>query len=82
MAKFTVWAITECPYCDLARDLLLEKRLPHEIIITDKKKDLLTEVQQKFNWKTVPVITEEQNGVEIFIGGYTDLVEYLERKTL
>jgi glutaredoxin len=80
MGKYVVWAKSECSYCQRAQALLLEKGLPHNIILVDQAQALLQEVQQKFNWSTVPVIVEEKNNVEIFVGGFTDLVEYLERK--
>ncbi len=80
MGKYTVWAKSECSYCQQAQMLLLEKGLPHDIILVDQAQELLQEIQKKFNWSTVPVIMEEKNNVEIFVGGFTDLVEYLERK--
>jgi|TARA_R110000824_G_scaffold386041_1_gene580499 glutaredoxin len=80
MGSYTVWAKSECPYCQRAQALLLEKKLPHNIVLVDQEQDILQEVQQKFNWPTVPVIVEKRNDIEIFVGGFTDLVEYLERK--
>jgi glutaredoxin len=80
MDKFKVWIKKECPYCDDARNLLLEKRLPHEIVVVDGREDLLREVQAKYGWDTVPVIVEETNEETALVGGYTDLVEHLERK--
>jgi glutaredoxin len=80
MGNYTMWAKSECCYCLRAQALLLEKKLPHSVVLVDDNKGLLQEVQQKFNWSTVPVIVEEKDNVEIFIGGFTDLVEYLERK--
>ncbi len=43
----------------------------------------LTEVKRRYSWDTVPLILEVGGGSEKFIGGYTDLVEYLNTgKTL
>ena len=80
MVRYTVWAKSHCPYCQQAQELLLEKKLPYDIVMVDEDKDLLQEVQQKFNWSTVPVIVETKDNNEIFVGGFTDLVEHLERK--
>ena len=80
MARYTVWAKSRCPYCQRAQELLLEKELPYDIIMVDENQELLQEVQQKFNWSTVPVIVETKDDNEIFVGGFTDLVEHLERK--
>ena len=80
MDRYTVWAKSHCPYCHKSQRLLLEKGLPHEIVMVDENKELLHEVQQKFNWSTVPVIVERKDDNEIFVGGFTDLVAHLERK--
>jgi glutaredoxin len=80
MGSYTVWAKSECPYCHRAQALLLEKKLPHNIVLVDQEQALLREVQQRFDWSTVPLIVEKRDNVEIFVGGFTDLVEYLERK--
>ena len=80
MVRYTVWAKSHCPYCQRAQELLLEKELPYDIIMVDENKELLQEVQQKFNWPTVPVIVETKDDNEIFVGGFTDLVEHLETK--
>tara|TARA_R110000824_G_scaffold401131_1_gene610800 strand:- start:186 stop:428 length:243 start_codon:yes stop_codon:yes gene_type:complete len=80
MGKYTMWAKSECHYCQRAQALFLEKKLTHDIVLVDQNKDLLQEVQQRFNWSTVPVIVEKKDNVEIFVGGFADLVDYLERK--
>ena len=67
-----------CPYCVKAQMLLLEKQLKHEIFVVDKDTALLESIQEKYDWKTVPVIVKETEGAESFIGGYTDLLEHLD----
>lgn len=79
MDKFKVWIKTECPFCEKTQALLLEKKLTHEIIIVDKKEEVLAEVQQKYQWSTVPLILKDDNCTQEFIGGYTELMEHLER---
>ena len=46
--------------------------------MVDNDAALLTEVQDKYNWRTVPIIVERVGEEEHFIGGYTDLVEHLK----
>ena len=43
----------------------------------DKQPELLNEIQSTYNWRTVPVVVEITEGQEKFIGGFTDLKEYL-----
>ena len=67
----------DCPFCVKAQHVLLENQLKHEIFVVDKDSALLESVQQKYNWKTVPVIVKEEGSAENFIGGYTDLLKHL-----
>jgi len=48
-----------------------------------KFKKLLNEYKSRHNWGTVPMVFEIEDGHKRFIGGYTDLKEYLDKgKTL
>ena len=78
---FKMWAKSQCPYCQDAQTLLLQNELPHEVKIVDEDAVLLAEVQDKYNWRTVPVIVEHSGNAERFIGGYTDLVNHLKSAT-
>jgi glutaredoxin len=40
---------------------------------------LLQEIQTTYRWDTVPVVVEITKGQEKFIGGFTDLKEYLSK---
>ena len=76
-ANYKVWIKMNCPYCVKAQALLLEKQLKHEVFVVDEDPALLESVQKKYDWKTVPVVVEEVEDSENFIGGYTDLLEHL-----
>jgi glutaredoxin len=45
----------------------------------DQQPELLTEIKQTYRWETVPVVVEITAGQEKFIGGFTDLKEYLNK---
>ena len=62
----------------MAVRLLAENQKEFECYGMDQQPELLTEIQDTYNWRTVPVIVEITEGQEKFIGGYTDLVEYLK----
>ena len=80
MDKYKVWVKSGCPFCQEAKTLLLEKQIPHEIVVLDKDPDLLEEVKEKYNWKTVPIVIKQKpEETEELIGGYTDLVDYLKK---
>ena len=78
---FKMWAKSGCPYCHDAQMVLLQNQMPHEVQIVDDNPALLTEVQDKYEWSTVPVIVERVDGEERFVGGYTDLVKHLQLDT-
>ena len=44
-----------------------------------KQPKLLTEIKETYKWGTVPIVVEITEGQEKFIGGFTDLKEYLNK---
>ena len=77
--KFRVYTKANCPYCVAAINLLTEHQKEFECYAMDRQPQLLTEIQQTYKWKTVPVVVEITEGQEKFIGGFTDLQEYLNK---
>lgn len=75
--KFRLYTKTNCPYCHAAIKLLSDGQHDFECYGLDRQPELLTEIQNTYNWRTVPVVVEITNGQEKFIGGFTDLQEYL-----
>ena len=61
----------------MAIQLLSENQKEFECYSLDQQPELLNEIKSTYNWKTVPVIIEITEGQEKFIGGFTDLKEYL-----
>tara|TARA_R100001480_G_scaffold117444_1_gene116980 strand:+ start:2505 stop:2711 length:207 start_codon:yes stop_codon:yes gene_type:complete len=59
--------------------LLAEHQKEFECYGLDKQPELLNEIQSTYNWRTVPVVVEITEGQEKFIGGFTDLKEYLNK---
>lgn len=69
-----IYTIPTCSYCIKAKLLLDKKSIPYkEIIVNDPIKRQLI---KKTGQKTVPQIFINDK----FIGGYTDLVNYLRQK--
>jgi glutaredoxin-related protein len=61
----------------MAIQLLAEKQKEFECYAMDKQPKLLTEIKKTYRWDTVPIVVEITEGQEKFIGGFTDLQEYL-----
>lgn len=77
--KFRLYTKNSCPHCHAAVRLLAEHKKEFECYALDNRPELLTEVQNTYKWNTVPVVVEITEGQEKFIGGFTDLKEYLDK---
>ena len=75
--KFRLYTKKNGPFCQMAIQLLSENQKEFECYSLDQQPELLNEIKSTYNWKTVPVIVEITAGQEKFIGGFTDLQEYL-----
>ena len=77
--KFRVYTKSNCPYCQMAIQLLADNQKEFECYALDNQPRLLNEIKETYRWQTVPVIVEITEGNEKFIGGFTDLQEYLNK---
>jgi glutaredoxin len=75
--KFRLYTKADCPYCHMAVRLLSENQKEFECYALDNQPSLLNEIKSTYHWGTVPLVVEVTEGKERFIGGYTDLKEYL-----
>jgi len=75
---FTLWVKSDCPFCVDAQHTLLERQLTHTVNVMDDELERLDEVKKLWNHTTVPLITVQKEGIEVFIGGYTDLIEWFK----
>ena len=81
--RYHLYIKTSCSFCDEAFKLLDEHQLQYTANIMDHNDELLTEVKEKYNWETVPIIFEisDIKGKQL-IGGYTDLAKHLEENSV
>jgi glutaredoxin len=63
----------------MAIRLLAEHNKDFECYALDNQPKLLNEIKSTYRWETVPVVVEITEGHEKFIGGFTDLKEYLNK---
>ena len=77
--KFRLYTKTDCPYCQMAIRLLAEHQKDFECYALDNQPQLLNEIKTTYRWETVPVVVEVTDGNEKFIGGFSDLKEYLSK---
>ncbi len=72
--KILIYTTQTCIYCNLAKNLLKEKKIQFTEINIESDLNILKELIKKTNHKTIPQIFINEK----FIGGYTELCEYLK----
>ncbi len=77
--RYILFVKETCPFCIKARDMLSERKIPFkEVVFQEDQLGMLEEIKDAYSWRTVPMIFyRDENKVE-FVGGYTDLVEYVD----
>jgi glutaredoxin len=78
---FVVYSKTDCKYCDLSKQLLLDEGFSYEFIICDNwllddREGFLKRMEEKIGreYKTFPMIFYKDS----FVGGYKELVKKVE----
>ena len=75
MSRYIVFSKPTCPFCTKAKELLEEQGVEYSVVDVGESWEQLKEA---FRWQTVPMVLEAESDVVFhFVGGYTDLVEYL-----
>ena len=77
--KYIAFVRQECPFCVKAISLLAEHDLEHTIInFEESQRGILQEIKEAHDWPTVPMIfCKSEKDIQL-VGGYTDLVKFLE----
>ena len=69
----------DCPYCVKAQELLNKKNLNYKLIaFNSNHDDLLQQIKDAFEWKTIPMIFSKEEQLVRFVGGYTDLISLFD----
>ena len=74
---YKLWVKTGCPFCVKAQEELFKRKKAHTLFIMDEKPEELNEIKKLWDHSTVPIVLMQDGDVEIFIGGYTELMEWL-----
>lgn len=65
-----------CPYCSNASSALKKNNIPFELLPHDEHPDLVQAIKTEKSHSTFPMIFLDEK----FIGGYSDLQKFLEKK--
>ena len=83
--RYVLFVKDACPFCVKAEELLNDKGLDFKSVSFEPEQEgLLQEMKDAYHWQTVPMVFQvsapNQPGMpEIkFIGGYTDLIKFLD----
>tara|TARA_R110000824_G_scaffold157529_1_gene330974 strand:+ start:439 stop:699 length:261 start_codon:yes stop_codon:yes gene_type:complete len=77
---YYLWVKSQCPFCVEAQSELLQQIKSHTVHVMDEKPEELEEVKKLWNHPTVPLIVLQEDDEETFIGGCTDLKEWLKNE--
>tara|TARA_B100001250_G_C19179724_1_gene520436 strand:+ start:184 stop:438 length:255 start_codon:yes stop_codon:yes gene_type:complete len=76
--NYILFVKKECPFCVQAEELLSEHDLNYSLIkFQEDQGDILQEIKNAYDWKTVPMVFARSDDSIKFVGGYTDLVDFL-----
>ena len=75
-----MYGISECTYCQTARDLLVEHGKEFLYFELEDDPVFLDKAKHFYDFPTVPIILENncESGLTRFVGGCSDLVEFLD----
>ena len=77
---YRIYGLKWCIFCLRAINFMQEKGLEFHYYPMDDQDNVLNEIKNTFNHKTVPLITCNIDGNETFIGGYDDLIKHLKQQ--
>jgi len=82
MKKYKIVVKHDCGFCTKAIEELLSRKQNIQIIdVTDDVPLREAHSLKNNNWPTVPMVSYyDENGTERFIGGYTDLMNELNKE--
>lgn len=76
MGNVTIYTTSTCPYCKMAKELLQSRGYDYEEKQLEFGSEQLENLIKKTHHRTVPQIFFDEE----FIGGYDDLVKYLDNQ--
>ncbi len=78
---YLIYGITDCPACLRAQADLMQRDIEYVFVETDFSKNYRQLLKQKFNWSTFPIVVKLSSNGETLIGGYDDLLKFLNSQS-
>jgi hypothetical protein len=81
---YIIYGLKNCEYCKLAVEELRIRGCSFYYFSMDSGSDpdgsSLDDIKNRYEWPTVPIVLSCSSSGEQLVGGYVDLVDYLEAK--
>tara|TARA_X000001388_G_C2224241_1_gene120511 strand:- start:392 stop:670 length:279 start_codon:yes stop_codon:yes gene_type:complete len=81
MEYYQIYGRETCPYCCRACEALKEKNINFMFCEMEHSPDLIAHYKEKYNMTTVPIVVKKSDENEELIGGCTDLLKHLRKKS-
>jgi len=76
---FFLWVKSDCSFCVEAEQELNNNDCRYTVYVMDNDAEALQAIKDEFDWQTVPlVLVQCSDGERKFIGGCSDLKQYLK----
>ena len=79
--RYVLFSRPSCPFCVKAQDLLDEVSAEYRVVNFEAdNNDVLDQIKDAYDWKTVPMVFVKNDRNIVFVGGYDDLVLFLDQE--
>ena len=84
--RYILFTKRDCPFCKSAIELLVSKKLEHEVVDLQDSLEILESFKKIYRWATVPMIfvenKKDMNRLSNYelLGGFEDLKNHLNRE--
>ena len=78
-STFVIYGVSDCPACLMACAAAMDyyPKCEYVFVNMDFGESYRSEIKQKYNHHTYPIIIFEENGCETLVGGYDELVSFI-----
>jgi len=80
MVYYKVLGRETCPYCCRACSVLKQNKINFMFGEMGSSPELIEHYKEKYNFPTVPIVIRIEGDEEKLIGGYTDMMDHLEKQ--
>ena len=80
MKSYKIYAIASCGYCARLLQAMINKKKTFYVEFLDDKQELLENLKDKYQHRTVPIVILREGNKETLIGGCEDALKILNKE--